>query len=97
MGSDAENETKALKERVNERKLVDTYNKETMKKPLSKDMLAVDYPDEKWVCMWDTWKRRYNMKIRASYTDPDNFGMVIFNDFAGYGLQEMIENVVSGS
>ena len=32
---------------------------------------------------------------RATYTDPDNFDMYIYNDFHGYGFQELLENLVS--
>lgn len=31
----------------------------------------------------------------APYTCPDMFGMHIFNDFNGYGIQELIENLLS--
>ena len=34
--------------------------------------------------------------IRAQLLDNDNFGMYIYNDFNGYGLQELIQNIVSG-
>lgn len=38
------------------------------------------------LCEWTT---------RGNYTVPDYFGMYIFNDWHGYGLQEMAENAVS--
>jgi hypothetical protein len=31
---------------------------------------------------------------RSTYCDPDNFGMYIYNDFNGWGLQELMENLV---
>jgi len=45
--------------------------------------------------MWKSWEMVCEWKRLASYTDPDNFKMYIYNDFNGYGLQELIENRVS--
>lgn len=44
--------------------------------------------DETWMIMTE-WYRR------ASYCDPDNFDMYIYNDWCAWGLQELQENLVS--
>lgn len=56
---------------------------------------AAEHPEHKWIVMWQTWKMLCEWRRRASYTDPDNFSMYIYNDFNGYGLQELVENFVS--
>ena len=45
--------------------------------------------------MWESWKNFCEYNKRASYTHPDLFHMYIYNDFHAYGLQELIENLVS--
>ena len=44
---------------------------------------------------WSGWKMYSDYKRRAGYCDPDAFGMYIYNDFQGWGIQELIENFVS--
>jgi hypothetical protein len=56
---------------------------------------ARDHPEWKWVIMWEGYKTFTEYQRRSRYCDPDNFGMYIYNDFAGYGLQELMENLVS--
>ena len=54
-----------------------------------------EHPDWKWVMMWESWKNFCEYNKRADYTHPDLFHMYIYNDFHAYGLQELIENMVS--
>ncbi|KAJ3158294.1 hypothetical protein HDU86_003003 [Geranomyces michiganensis] len=56
---------------------------------------AKDFPDRKWVMLWDGWKQFKNYVKRAKYCDPDRFEMHISNDFEGYGFQELLENMVN--
>ena len=56
---------------------------------------AAEEPGEKWIAMWKTWTMKCDWMRRGSYCDPDNFGMYIHNDFFGYGIQELVENMVS--
>lgn len=50
-----------------------------------------------WV--WTTTRKasemHFDLRRGTDFRDPDNFGMYVFNDFAGYGMQELIENMVS--
>lgn len=59
------------------------------------DQPAKDYPDRKWVMLWEGWKYLQDCTRRAKYCSPDRFGMYIYNDFEGWGLQELMENMVS--
>jgi hypothetical protein len=56
---------------------------------------ASEHPDWKWVVMDETWMIMTEWHRRASYCDPDNFDMYIYNDWLGWGLQELHENLVS--
>jgi hypothetical protein len=56
---------------------------------------AKDHPDWKWTILWEGYKTFSDYQRRAKYCDPDNFSMHIYNDFQGYGLQELMENMVS--
>jgi len=44
--------------------------------------------------MWEGYKTFLDYRRRSNYCDPDNFGMYIYNDFHGWGLQELMENQV---
>ena len=56
---------------------------------------ASEVKDWKWIIMLDGWDEADLWSRRAKYCDPDNFNMYIYNDFKGWGLQEVIENIVS--
>ncbi|KAF1938112.1 hypothetical protein EJ02DRAFT_425980 [Clathrospora elynae] len=53
-----------------------------------------DHPDWKWVILWEGFETFLTYKRRANYCAPDNFQMYIYNDFNGYGLQELMENLM---
>lgn len=55
---------------------------------------AAEHKDWKWVIMWNGWKTFMDYCRRADYCDPDAFGMYIYNDWYGWGLQELMENLV---
>lgn len=57
---------------------------------------AKDHRDHKWCIMWAGYKMFMDYRRRANYCSPDAFGMYIYNDFEGWGFQELIENFVSG-
>lgn len=57
---------------------------------------AKDHPNHKWVIMWEGYKMFMNYRRRSKYCSPDRFGMYIYNDFEGWGFQELIENFVRG-
>ncbi|KAF1963018.1 hypothetical protein CC80DRAFT_588495 [Byssothecium circinans] len=52
---------------------------------------ASEHPEWEWVMMADAWDKFDLWRRRAKYCDPDNFNMYIYNDWKGYGLQEIIE------
>lgn len=55
---------------------------------------AKDHPDWKWIIQWEAFKTVVDYKRRSNYCNPDCFGMYIYNDFCGFGLQELMENIV---
>ena len=57
---------------------------------------ASEHPEWKWVVMDETWMIMTEWHRRASYCDPDNFDMYIYNDWLAWGLNELHENLVSG-
>lgn len=56
-----------------------------------------EHPEWQWVVMRQTWLIMTEWHRRTDYCKPDNFDMYIYNDFFGYGLQELQENLVSVS
>lgn len=85
-----ENEEKPKEEQLDEDELYEnSHGKEVFLKP------AAEHPNHKWIAMWETWRMVCDWCRKASYTDPDNFKMYIYNDFHCYGIQELIENLVS--
>jgi hypothetical protein len=62
--------------------------KKYSEKPLS------DHPGHTWVIselgMW--FREKYF--VEAQMRDQDKFGMHIYNDYTGYGMQEVIQNIV---
>lgn len=54
-----------------------------------------DHPHRKWVMMWSAWTKVCDMRLRVEYCNPDNFNMYIYNDFRGYGIQEILVEQVS--
>lgn len=56
---------------------------------------AKDHPEHKWCIMWEGFRMFMDYKRRSNYCCPDRFGMYIYNDFEGWGYQELIENFVS--
>lgn len=55
---------------------------------------ASEHPEWPWVMMWQSWTIRCDWNRFMTYRDPDNFGMYIYNDWFGYGIQELQENLV---
>lgn len=52
-------------------------------------------PDWPWVVSRQGWDVFNNNDLAAWKRDQDEAGMYVYNDFTGYGLQEVIENQVS--
>jgi hypothetical protein len=53
---------------------------------------ASEYPEHRWVISEKGFEDFCKLEIQADYRNPDNFAMYIYNDFWGYGIQEVIEN-----
>ncbi|KAK8050732.1 hypothetical protein PG994_012462 [Apiospora phragmitis] len=51
------------------------------------------HPEHKWFAFWQTWKLLCDWQQAADFCDPDSFGMYVYDDFAGWGLQECIERM----
>ncbi len=90
-----ENEEKDEDEQLDEDEIEDQYNGGLSSKDNIACKPAADHPDHKWILMWQAWKKFCYLKRHALYTNPDAFGMYIYNDFNGYGLQELVQNTVS--
>ncbi|KAK6430393.1 hypothetical protein LTR95_013449 [Oleoguttula sp. CCFEE 5521] len=55
---------------------------------------AADHPEWQWVMMWRSWTICCDYMRQADYRNPDLFGMYIYNDWHGWGLNELIENLL---
>jgi hypothetical protein len=53
-----------------------------------------EHKDHKWVLMWKTWLIFDGFCRRAKYCDPDNFNMILYTDWKGWGMQEIVDNSV---
>ena len=56
--------------------------------------LADDHPEHKWIVTKKGFELQNEWLNQAEKRCPDNFDMYIFNDFYGYGICEVIENMV---
>jgi hypothetical protein len=54
------------------------------------------HQDHKWVIMWSAWGRFDGFCRRVKYCDPDNFDMNMYTNWKGCGMQEIVDNAVSG-
>ncbi|RYP21690.1 hypothetical protein DL767_009206 [Monosporascus sp. MG133] len=89
-----ENEDKDEDEQLDEDEIEDRYNELVTSKDGVVTKPAADHPDHKWISMWQAWKKYCYLKRHALYTNPDMFGMYIYNDFHGYGIQELVQNTL---
>jgi hypothetical protein len=89
-------ENRQAKEPIEEDELRERYDKEFDEAAKSGKILepAENHPEWKWVILWEGFKNLGDYKRRSKYCDPDGFGMYIYNDFAWYGLMELLENLV---
>jgi hypothetical protein len=55
---------------------------------------AAEHPEHKWLMMWGAWLKADVLSRKAKYCDPDAFGMHLYNDWQGWGMQEIGENMV---
>ncbi|OAA43468.1 hypothetical protein BBO_04611 [Beauveria brongniartii RCEF 3172] len=55
---------------------------------------AVDHPDYPWVLTMVGKQLYLSQYVLATMRDPDNFQMYTYNDHYGYGLIEMLQNLI---
>lgn len=56
-------------------------------------MPAEEHPDHPWVVSQAGYRKYTTQLIHLELRDPDNFGMYTFNDHAGYGCLEVVQNL----
>lgn len=91
---DYEAENRAAEEALDEDELHKKYGKDFEANWKLYLEPAKDHPEYTWVMMSEGYKTFTEFKRRSNYCCPDMFTMHIYNDFNGYGLQELIENQV---
>ena len=89
-----ENEDKDEDDQLDEEELEEHYDEMFKDSNVALKPVA-EFPDHKWIVLWETWTLICEYRRLATYTNPDMFGMHIYNDFNGYGIQELVENLVS--
>ncbi|KAK3672958.1 hypothetical protein LTR78_007068 [Recurvomyces mirabilis] len=57
--------------------------------------LASNHPEHKWIMMWQTYMALTDAVDHSGHSDPDLFGMHVYNDFHWYGLAELLENMTA--
>lgn len=55
---------------------------------------ASEHPEWKWVMLRESFDLLDTAHKDTDHRDPDVFGMYIYNDFLGYGIIEVLENMV---
>src|SRR6185437_14529417 len=55
---------------------------------------AADHPEHPWLITYAGWRKFYTQHIHASLRCPDNFDMYTYNDHAGYGMLEVVQNLL---
>ncbi|KAG9185190.1 hypothetical protein G6011_07734 [Alternaria panax] len=53
-----------------------------------------EFPEHKWVMMWAAWLKADLLGRKAKYCDPDSFGLDLYTDWSGWGMQEILENMM---
>ena len=56
--------------------------------------LAANHPEWPYTIMAESWRRLCDWTRRSSYCNPDLFSMYIYNDFHGYGILELLDNLI---
>ncbi|KAJ5400482.1 hypothetical protein N7465_010971 [Penicillium sp. CMV-2018d] len=54
---------------------------------------ASEHPGEKWIFTNAGVEKWFTLKEGTVVRDPDNFAMYIYNDFFGYAIMELVENL----
>ncbi|KAF2795672.1 hypothetical protein K505DRAFT_335813 [Melanomma pulvis-pyrius CBS 109.77] len=65
--------------------------------PETKELLflpADEHPEYKWVVMAKAAVLQVKYERRTTYCNPDSFDMYAYKDFHGYGIHELVENLL---
>ncbi|KAF3030905.1 hypothetical protein E8E15_011326 [Penicillium rubens] len=55
---------------------------------------ASEHPGEKWIFTSAGMAKWTALERGTTVRDPDNFGMYVYNDFFGYAVMELVENIL---
>ncbi|KAL5357715.1 hypothetical protein BJX96DRAFT_145065 [Aspergillus floccosus] len=55
---------------------------------------ADKHPGHRWLISKAGWQKYLGARIMCDLRDPDNFDMYTFNDHAGYGVLEVVQNLL---
>ncbi|KAI1141554.1 hypothetical protein F5Y05DRAFT_373042 [Hypoxylon sp. FL0543] len=89
-----ENADKDEADRLSEDDLIKEYDQYIRAGDSIEMKPANEYPDHRWIAMWESWKLFSAWERRASYTNPEFFKMYIHKNFHGLGMQEQVENML---
>ena len=53
-----------------------------------------EHPDHPWIITKAGYRKLLTSQILVELRDPDNFNMYTYNDHSGYGVMEVLENLV---
>ncbi|EFQ93018.1 hypothetical protein CFE70_003666 [Pyrenophora teres f. teres 0-1] len=53
-----------------------------------------EHKDHKWVMMWGAWLKTDLLRRKSTYCEPNLFGMNLYNDWRGWGMHEIAENMM---
>lgn len=85
---DEEEEPKASRNRNGDRAKCDGGKKCLCRKPAS------EYPDHPWVLTYAGFHKYLSQSTMAAVRCPDNFAMYTYNDHEGYGILEVVQNLL---
>ncbi|KAJ5788045.1 hypothetical protein N7457_003035 [Penicillium paradoxum] len=86
---DEDEEDETDEEELEKRKRDDAEaDKETTLEPAS------EHPNEKWIFTNAGISKWMALRQQTSVRDPDNFEMHVYNDYFGYGIMELVENLL---
>lgn len=90
---EAENDAKPAKQRLKESELFEQDKCDGGTECMcNKD--PKDHPEWRWVVMREGKKRKLYMTVYSNYSNPGLFHMHVYSDHHGYGIGELIENLL---
>ncbi|KAJ5170605.1 uncharacterized protein N7500_003388 [Penicillium coprophilum] len=86
--TDDDSENEEDEEFIEQKKKDDLADEATTLKPAS------EHPGEKWIFTNAGLAKWMALKHGTAVRDPDNFEMYVYNDFCGYAIMELVENLL---